>query len=408
MPTFKVVVIGASGVGKTSLRGQYISARFSSSYRATIGADFITKTLPPLNPDEDEEEPVTLQIWDTAGQERFSSLASAFFRGADAAILMYDVTAPETLEALTKWWGEFRDKAPVEDEDLPGFCVAVVGNKVDLLVGVEHEGVSPAQGARFVRTLIPRPDTPPLDPPLSLHAHTPEDEYDDDLLASSQLTARPLDSPTPTSILRPNGRHHHPSASQISFSPLAIPGASRASSRARSTVGRASLSTATSTLTIYHTPSSSVFSDSASEYWHDAQSLHSPSYSTVNRSFADSLSSDGSPVRTNGNGSIETRPNRSPSETWLTEPETAEHTRGGAAHFRTSARSGEGVGDVFAWVARRLVGERKRREAEMGLNGRGNRRRGGASGGGSVEDRLRVRLGLGLNGATAGEGGKCC
>ncbi|KAJ6522913.1 P-loop containing nucleoside triphosphate hydrolase protein, partial [Mycena capillaripes] len=131
MPTFKVVVIGASGVGKTSLRGQYISARFSSSYRATIGADFITKTLPSpsLTPGA---EPITLQIWDTAGQERFSSLASAFFRGADAAILMYDVTSPATLHALKKWWNEFREKAPVADEDVRGFCVVVVGNKVDL------------------------------------------------------------------------------------------------------------------------------------------------------------------------------------------------------------------------------------------------------------------------------------
>ncbi|KAJ6486295.1 P-loop containing nucleoside triphosphate hydrolase protein, partial [Mycena vulgaris] len=129
MPTFKVVVIGASGVGKTSLRGQYISARFSTSYRATIGADFITKTLPPSTPDG---EPVVLQIWDTAGQERFSSLASAFFRGADAAVLMYDLTAPETLQALTNWWAEFRAKAPVADADLRGFCVVVVGNKLDL------------------------------------------------------------------------------------------------------------------------------------------------------------------------------------------------------------------------------------------------------------------------------------
>ncbi|KAJ7749838.1 P-loop containing nucleoside triphosphate hydrolase protein, partial [Mycena maculata] len=129
MPTFKVVVIGASGVGKTSLRGQYISSRFSSSYRATIGADFITKTLPPL-PSSPSPEPITLQIWDTAGQERFSSLASAFFRGADAAVLLYDVTRPETLHALTKWWAEFKDKAPVAEGDT-GFCVAVVGNKLD-------------------------------------------------------------------------------------------------------------------------------------------------------------------------------------------------------------------------------------------------------------------------------------
>ncbi|KAJ6480440.1 P-loop containing nucleoside triphosphate hydrolase protein, partial [Mycena sanguinolenta] len=138
MPTFKVVVIGASGVGKTSLRGQYISARFSTSYRATIGADFITKTLPapPSSSSSGaaQAEPITLQIWDTAGQERFASLASAFFRGADAAILMYDVTAPETLHALRRWWDEFKAKAPVRDEDLSagrGFVVVVVGNKID-------------------------------------------------------------------------------------------------------------------------------------------------------------------------------------------------------------------------------------------------------------------------------------
>ncbi|KAF8995895.1 P-loop containing nucleoside triphosphate hydrolase protein, partial [Cyathus striatus] len=128
MPTIKLVVIGPSGVGKTSLRGQYISGRFSNGYRATIGADFITKTLPhPTKPDES----VTLQIWDTAGQERFSSLSTAFFRGADAALLMFDVNSPETLESLRKWWNDFKDQAPLRDEDIPEFCCVVVGNKVD-------------------------------------------------------------------------------------------------------------------------------------------------------------------------------------------------------------------------------------------------------------------------------------
>ncbi|KAJ7495545.1 P-loop containing nucleoside triphosphate hydrolase protein, partial [Mycena latifolia] len=122
MPTFKVVVISLSGVGNTSRRGQYISARFSQSYRTTIDADFITRTLPPASPGG---EPVVLQIWDTAGQERFS----AFFRGADAAVLMYDLTNAETLHALEGWWAEFRVKAPVEDVN--GFCVCVVGNKLD-------------------------------------------------------------------------------------------------------------------------------------------------------------------------------------------------------------------------------------------------------------------------------------
>ncbi|EJF56138.1 hypothetical protein DICSQDRAFT_39552, partial [Dichomitus squalens LYAD-421 SS1] len=129
MRTVKLVVIGASGVGKSSIRNQYISGRFTTGYRATIGADFITKTLPHHNcPDEQ----VTLQIWDTAGQERFSGLSSAFFRGADAVILMFDVNQPHTLGALTKWWDDFRDKAPVSDERVEEFCCVVVGNKTDI------------------------------------------------------------------------------------------------------------------------------------------------------------------------------------------------------------------------------------------------------------------------------------
>ncbi|OSX56189.1 hypothetical protein POSPLADRAFT_1086824, partial [Postia placenta MAD-698-R-SB12] len=128
MRTIKVVVIGASGVGKTSLRSQYVSGRFTTGYRATIGADFITKSLPHHSA---LDETITLQIWDTAGQERFSSLSSAFFRGADAAILMFDVNQPDTLQALQRWWSDFREKAPVPDDELEDFCCVVVGNKID-------------------------------------------------------------------------------------------------------------------------------------------------------------------------------------------------------------------------------------------------------------------------------------
>ncbi|KAI0314547.1 P-loop containing nucleoside triphosphate hydrolase protein, partial [Amylostereum chailletii] len=128
MRTIKLVVIGNSGVGKTSLRGQYVSGRFSTGYRATIGADSITKTVPHHG---DADDTVTLQIWDTAGQERFSSLSSAFFRGADAVLLMFDVNRPDTLHALERWWAEFCERAPVADEDMEDYCCVVVGNKID-------------------------------------------------------------------------------------------------------------------------------------------------------------------------------------------------------------------------------------------------------------------------------------
>ncbi|KZP07467.1 ras-domain-containing protein, partial [Athelia psychrophila] len=119
--TIKLVIVGDSGCGKTSLRGQYIAGRFSTGYRATIGADFITKSLPnPLDPEN--RTGVVLQIWDTAGQERFSSLSSAFFRGAAShAILLW-----------TRWWNEFRERAPVREGEEEDFCCVVVGNKVDV------------------------------------------------------------------------------------------------------------------------------------------------------------------------------------------------------------------------------------------------------------------------------------
>ena len=65
---------------------QYVNEKFSSQYKATIGADFLTKEIVL------EDKVVTMQIWDTAGQERFQSLGVAFYRGADACVLVYDVT----------------------------------------------------------------------------------------------------------------------------------------------------------------------------------------------------------------------------------------------------------------------------------------------------------------------------
>ncbi|CAN1235293.1 Ras-related protein Rab7 [Linum perenne] len=83
----KVIVLGDSGVGKTSLMNQYVHNKFSQQYKATIGADFVTKEL------QIDDKLVTLQIWDTAGQERFQSLGVAFYRGADCCVLVYDVNA---------------------------------------------------------------------------------------------------------------------------------------------------------------------------------------------------------------------------------------------------------------------------------------------------------------------------
>ena len=105
----KIVVIGDSGVGKTSLLQQYLNGSMNSQTKPTIGADFSKKTI------EIDGQDVTLQIWDTAGQERFQSLGYAFYRGADCCALVYDITNANSFENLNKWKLGFIENASPTD-----------------------------------------------------------------------------------------------------------------------------------------------------------------------------------------------------------------------------------------------------------------------------------------------------
>jgi Ras-related protein Rab-7A len=120
----KVIILGDSGVGKTSLMGQFVSRKFSNQYKATIGADFLTKEI------QIDDRLVTMQIWDTAGQERFQSLGVAFYRGADCCVLVYDVTSSNSFKSLDSWRDEFLIQAGPRDPE--NFPFVVIGNKVDL------------------------------------------------------------------------------------------------------------------------------------------------------------------------------------------------------------------------------------------------------------------------------------
>lgn len=102
---------------------RYVNARFSRQYKATIGADFLTKDVAV------DGRPANMQIWDTAGQERYQSLGSAFYRGADACVLVYDVTDGRSFEALESWRDEFLVSAA--PRDAARFPFVVLGNKVD-------------------------------------------------------------------------------------------------------------------------------------------------------------------------------------------------------------------------------------------------------------------------------------
>uniref|UniRef100_A0A7S4JD83 Uncharacterized protein n=2 Tax=Odontella aurita TaxID=265563 RepID=A0A7S4JD83_9STRA len=125
----KVIILGDSGVGKTSLMNRYHSGKFTGQYKATIGADFLSKDVVVTDPTTGMPKTATLQIWDTAGQERFQSLGVAFYRGADACLLVYDVTDPRSFDSLDTWRGEFLSQ--VGKGDGGDFPFVVLGNKVD-------------------------------------------------------------------------------------------------------------------------------------------------------------------------------------------------------------------------------------------------------------------------------------
>eukprot|EP01083_Nonionella_stella_P156183 505405_1 len=121
---FKVVLIGAPSVGKTSILERFVTDIYTQDYKATIGADFRTKDI-IIN-----GQTVLLQIWDTAGQERFRALAAPFYRGANICVLVFDVNDKMTFEAVEQWRDEFLHHADVEEQQ--SFPFLLLGNKSDL------------------------------------------------------------------------------------------------------------------------------------------------------------------------------------------------------------------------------------------------------------------------------------
>jgi len=118
---FKLVLIGDSGVGKSCLLLRFADDNFTDSYISTIGVDFRFRTITI------DDKTVKLQIWDTAGQERFRTITSAYYRGADGIIMVYDVTSAESFDHVEEWLSEVDRYANESTSKL------LVGNKADLI-----------------------------------------------------------------------------------------------------------------------------------------------------------------------------------------------------------------------------------------------------------------------------------
>ncbi|OMJ95261.1 hypothetical protein SteCoe_1477 [Stentor coeruleus] len=128
-----MVLVGDSGVGKSCLLLRFADDTFSESYISTIGVDFRFKTLTV------DGKIVKLQIWDTAGQERFRTITSAYYRGADGVMLVFDKTSRDSFDHIPDWLDEINKYSDSSSK-------VIIGNKQD---SSEHMQVDEETGKKF-------------------------------------------------------------------------------------------------------------------------------------------------------------------------------------------------------------------------------------------------------------------
>ena len=122
---FKIILIGSSNVGKTSIIKHYISNDFSENYQSTIGIDFYTKNLII------DENTIKLQIWDTAGLEKFRSLTKNYYKGCHACIIVFDVTNRNSFEDVFEWMNFYKENCNNNNYENANNNIILIGNKID-------------------------------------------------------------------------------------------------------------------------------------------------------------------------------------------------------------------------------------------------------------------------------------
>lgn len=142
---FKLLLIGDSGVGKTSLLFRFSDDAYTPTFISTIGIDFKIKTI------ELKGKKIKLQIWDTAGQERFHTITTSYYRGAMGIMLVYDITNAKSFDNIQKWLRNIDEHA---NEDV---VKMIVGNKCDMedrrIIAKERgEAIAREHGIKFMET----------------------------------------------------------------------------------------------------------------------------------------------------------------------------------------------------------------------------------------------------------------
>jgi small GTP-binding protein len=137
--TFKIIIFGDAGTGKTTLTQRFLTELFKSDQTMTIGVDFEVKSLTV------DEQKVKLQIWDFGGEERFRFLLPTYVRGARGGLFLYDITNFSSIAHIDDWLSVIRKEIRAEDI----FPIIVVGGKADL---VESREVSSAEGIKIAKS----------------------------------------------------------------------------------------------------------------------------------------------------------------------------------------------------------------------------------------------------------------
>ena len=136
--TFKILTLGESEVGKTSILRRFVENKFLKNHLATIGIDYRTKIIKVYGRD------IRLKIWDTAGQERYHNITNHIFKGADGIVLIFDVTQESSFIKINDWIEQI--KSNISQEEI---CLILLGNKCD----IEERMVSKEKGKEMADSL---------------------------------------------------------------------------------------------------------------------------------------------------------------------------------------------------------------------------------------------------------------